>query len=109
MFEIEYERKAMNGEEMPADLGWPDQVLFLSLRMLYEQYKKGIVSRDAASREKRELVNSYRIHKALNDLQEDTNNMWRKIEIASDAYAKNPSVETADMLYEAIYRAKRKG
>lgn len=109
MVEIEYERKAMNGEAMPEGLGWPDQVLYLQLRMLYDQYKKGIVSRDAAAKEKHQMVEEYKLHRSLDALQTHTDNMWKQIEITAHDYAKNPSVETADKLFEAIYGVKRKG
>ena len=50
--EFEWERKAIRGDELPDDLGYPEQVLYLELRMLYEQYRNKIIDRDAATREK---------------------------------------------------------
>ena len=106
---LSYERDAMAGKEMPEGLSYPDQILYQQLRLLYDQHRRGVVDRDTAIREKKELLKSYEIHKAIYDMHEETVKMWKRIELASAAYAKNPSVENADKLYEAIYRVKRKG
>ena len=54
-----YEQQAMNGAEMPEKLEYPDQILYLSLRMLYAQLKQGIVDRPTAVREKKKLMQEY--------------------------------------------------
>ena len=59
-------------------------------------------------REKHEILKAYEINKFLEDLQEQTNNMWKRIEVASMEYRKNPSVENADKLMKALYRVDRK-
>ena len=51
-----YERQAMNGDELPNGLEYPDQVLYLSFRMLYAQLRQGVIDRDTAVREKRKLL-----------------------------------------------------
>lgn len=43
-----YERQAMNGDEMPPGLDYPDQVTYLCFRMLYAQLRGGIVDREPA-------------------------------------------------------------
>ena len=53
-------------------------------------------------------MEAYKINRFLEDLQEKDVQMWKRIELAAAEYAKNPSVETADKLYEALYRVKRK-
>ena len=57
--EFEYERQAMAGEEMPDGLRFAGQHYYLGLRMLYHQYKQGIIDRETAKREKRQLYNTY--------------------------------------------------
>jgi hypothetical protein len=41
-------------------------------------------------------------------MQERTNQMWKRIEVASSEYRKSPSIEAADKLLEAIYGVERK-
>ena len=44
----------------------------------------------------------------MEDMQERTNQMWKRIEAASSEYRKSPSIEAADKLLEAIYGVERK-
>ncbi len=103
-----YERQAMNGGEMPDGLSYPDQIFYLCLRMLYDQYRKGIVDRDTAVIEKKKLLDQYRTHKFLEEVQESTVQLWKAIEIAASEYRKAPSIEAADKLLKAIYGVDRK-
>ena len=66
------------------------------------------MSPEQGHREKHQIMEAYRINRFVEDMQEKTNQMWKQIELTSAEYAKNPSVETADKFYEAIYRVKRK-
>jgi len=52
----EIERKAANTEEMPEGLNAPEQWLFLSTRLLYEQFRNGTVSKEQAKIEKRKVI-----------------------------------------------------
>lgn len=100
--EFEYERQAMNGEEMPEGLRFSGQHYYLGLRMLYHQYKNGVIDRETATKEKRQLLNTYEY-----DL------MWEKIadgfieskklsESARAEYRKNPCHENAVKIIESI-------
>lgn len=89
-----WEKQAMNGDELPMDLGYADQVMFLSLRMLYEQYRKGIIpDREQAVREKKKLVDEYRMYKFREDLEKQWVEQIRITELARAEYRKNPTVE----------------
>ena len=104
----ELEDLAFRGEPMP-DLRIQAQVLlFQSFRNLYDYARRVRMPPEQGKREKVQILEAYKINKFLEEMQEDTNNMWKRIEIASAEYAKAPSVEKADKLYEAIYRVKRK-
>lgn len=109
MMPEELEDLAFRGGPMPDDLRSQAQVLlFLSFRNLYDYARRVQMSPEQGRREKHEIMKSYEINKFLEDMQEETNQMWAKIELASAEYAKAPSIGTADKLYEAIYGAKRK-
>lgn len=105
----ELEDLAFQGKPMP-DLDSQAQVLlFLSFRNLYDYAKRVGMAPEQGRREKQEILKAYQINKFLEEMQESTNAMWKRIELTAAEYTKSPSVETADRLYEAIYRVKRKG
>lgn len=100
---------AFNGGPMPALKSQAQYVLFQAFRNLYDYAKRSQMPMEQGRREKAQIMENYRINLFLEEQLEQTNKMWKAIELTSAAYAKDPSVETADKLYEAIYRVKRKG
>jgi hypothetical protein len=100
--ELPYERIAMAGGEMPDDLEWYDRQMFLQMRMLYHQFKSGIIDRETASNEKRKLLRDYDLNKFQ---QNFTKNIAKKImetEQARQAYRKNRTLENADAIILAF-------
>lgn len=97
-----YERQAMNGDEIPDGLEYPDQILFLALRMLYDQLKKGVVTRDAATAEKKKLLENYRVYKFNDQMGKEWVEAIKKTETARAAYRKERTLENADRLLLAI-------
>ena len=99
---LPWEKDAMAGLEMPDGLSYPDQILYLSLRMLYAQYFKKIIDRDTATKEKKKLLDEYRCYQ----YREEMGNLW--VEIISLCvlvrcdYKKNRTLENADRLVEII-------
>ena len=67
-----------------------------------------VPTQEQGRQEKQRILDSYRMNKFLEELNESTSAMWQRIEAASTAYRKAPGVETADALLEAIYNVKRK-
>lgn len=55
----ELERIAASGGEMPDGLELPEQLLFLTLRELYSNFRSGAVNRERASREKSRIYVAY--------------------------------------------------
>lgn len=102
LIELPYERIAMAGGEMPDDLEWYDRQMFLVLRLLYKQYKDGIMSRDIATREKRKLLKDYDANKWLSGLMNNTAKKIRETEQARQAYRKNRTLENADAIILAF-------
>lgn len=87
---------------MPDGLPYPDQILYLSLRMLYDQYKKGIVGRDMAAREKRKLLAEHECLKYRERMGEHWVELIKRTDIARCEYRKNRTLENADKLIRAI-------
>ena len=97
-----WEKDAMAGLEMPDGLSYPDQILYLGLRMLYRQYYQKIIDRETAAKEKKKLLGEYR----RNQFQDEMGKHWVKIiretEIAMANFRKNPCIETAGKICESI-------
>lgn len=104
----ELEDLAYQRQPMPNLHSQAEVLLFLSFRSLYDFALRTGMPPEQGKREKAQILEAFRINKFLEELQESTNEMWGRIEDASSNYAKKPCIETADALYEAIYKTKRK-
>lgn len=100
--DFKWELNAMRGEEMPDGLSTPDQTLYLQLRMLYNQYKTGIVSRETASREKKKLLRNWELGLIWDKAGKLWNEQIRLTEEARSAYRKERTLENADKLLNRI-------
>lgn len=101
-----WEQKAIRGEEMPNSLEYPDQILFLQLRMLYAQKRMDIIDRESAVSEKKKLLDEYRVYKFRDEMEKQWVQMVKDTEIARAEYRKNPSVENGMKLISAIEGGK---
>lgn len=99
---LPYEQAAMRGDEMPGGLDYPDQVMYLSLRMLYAQTRMKVIDRDTAIREKKKLLDEYRAYK----FHWESGSRWAQIinatELARAAFRKDPTVEKGHKLLAAL-------
>lgn len=102
MVELPYERIAMAGGEMPGDLEWYDRQMFLCLRMLYSQFKQGIVDRETAQREKAKLLQDYELKKFQEDFTKDISKTIMETDVARSEYRKNRTLENADAIIFAF-------
>ena len=55
----EIERNAMTGKELPDEYTQPEQLLFLSLRVLHWEYRHRQITIEQARKEKEQLVREY--------------------------------------------------
>lgn len=101
-----YERQAMNGEEMPCPLEYPDQILYLSLRMLYAQLKQGTIDRATGTREKKQLMEEYRQNQFAESLLKECAEQIKRTELARAEYRKNRTLENADKLLACLEGGK---
>ena len=105
--EMPYERLAMRGDPMPANLCQEDQTCFQGLAFLYARYYAGYISREAGEVEARLI--RMRCEEAKKKAvfgekcQQHSVRLWRAIEQASNNYQKNRTLENADQLITAIY------
>lgn len=104
----ELEDLAYKRESMPDLRSQAQVLLFQSFRGLYQYAAMAGMSQELGRAEKAKILEAYRINKFLEDMQERTNQMWKRIEAASSEYRRSPSVEAADKLLDAIYGVERK-
>lgn len=103
MKEFAWERKALNGEPLPDGLNSAEARLYLSLRSLYRWYKDGQISKDGARGEKEILIREYERDLANLKGCEVAADIILRAETPAQEYAQNPSAETAEKLFCAIY------
>lgn len=99
---------AFRNAPMPDLRSQADVLAFLAFRNLYDFAKRAGMAPEQGRREKAQIVETHKINKFLEEMQEETDRMWKRIELAAAEYRKAPSVEKADGLLRAIYRTERK-
>ena len=99
---LPWEKDAMAGLEMPDGLSYPDQILYLSLRMLYRQYYQKIIDRETATKEKKKLLDEYKVYQFREELEKQWVEIIRLTELARSEYRKNPCHENAMKLIDII-------
>lgn len=102
LLELPYEKIAMSGGEMPKGMEYPDQILFLELRLLYDTYRRGAIDRNSATNEKVELLREYEAHKMVDRMCRECVENIRKTEAARANYRKEKTIENADKLIACI-------
>lgn len=106
---LPYESAAIRGDELPDGLDYPDQVMFLSLRMLYAQKRMGIIDRERAVAEKKKLLDQYQAYQMNWKMADEWCEIIRMTELARAEFRKNPCVDTAHRLVAIIEGRKVSG
>ena len=99
---LPWENAAIRGDEMPDGLDYPDQILFLQLRMLYSQKRQGIIDRDTAIREKKKLLDEYKLYQFRDSMEKEWVEIIKLTELARAEFRKNPTVENGMKLVQII-------
>ena len=99
---LPWEKDAMAGLEIPDGLSYPDQILYLSLRMLYRQYYHKIIDRETATKEKKKLLDEYKVYQFREEQEKQWGEIIRLTELARAEYRKNPCHEKAMRLIDII-------
>lgn len=105
--ELPYERIAMAGGEMPDGLSYPDQILYLELRMLYHQYYQKVIDRETAVMEKKKMIEQYKGLKFREKMGYHWVEIIRLTELATSEYRKNPCHENAMKLIRILEGRKQ--
>lgn len=102
MTELPYERIAMAGGEMPKGLQYHDQITFQALRNLYRDYKKKIIDREIATREKAEILQQRDNLKFMCDLFRENVEMTKRTETTIAEFRKTQNLEVANRLCDIL-------
>lgn len=109
LLELPYEKIAMAGGEMPKGMEYPDQILFLELRLLYNSYKRKLIDRETATQEKVELLRTYEAHNIVDKMGKEWVDQIKRTELARAEYRKNKTIENADKLLACVEGGKYYG
>lgn len=99
---LPYEQAAIRGEEMPKGLDYPDQILFIMLRDLYERFRNGKIEKESARKEKMQYLEEYRGYKQNWEMGQHWAQVLIKTDLARSEYKKNPTIENADRLVAVL-------
>ena len=102
----ELEDLAFHGAELPKGLPFPQELLFLKFRYLYQYAKLAQMPPEQGKREKQEILNAYVIDKANDALYRQCTKLWKNVEAAATAVRKDADLmqnENIRALLKAIY------
>lgn len=106
-FKFAWEAAAMRNDPMPDGLPLEEQKAFQALGHLYARFHLNQITREDGSREKGMIVHSVYAERQNRIVRERLSahsaQMFKAVESAANAYAKERTLENADRLYEAIY------
>jgi hypothetical protein len=102
-----YEKQAMRGDPMPEGMDYPDQILYLSLSLLYARYRMKQITREQASKEKNMLLDEYEMYKKNWKMADEWCLIIKATEAARAEFRKNPSIENGYNVIEAIEGRKK--
>lgn len=104
MTELPFEREAMKGEPMPEGLDFADVQMFQALSSLYRRYYKKEMSREAAAKEKKDLIYAYEDLKRSVEMFKKVAQLWPRAEVSAITFRKNPTLENGVKFYNAVYQ-----
>ena len=106
MDENQLEDIAFNGGQMPKLRSQAQCVLFQAFRNLYDYARRVQMPLEQGKQEKQQILHAYKINRFLEEVEESNVQAQVNILKAAEEYAKSPSRENADKLYEAVCRTK---
>ena len=99
---LPYEQAAIRGEEIPKGLDYPDQILFILLRDLYDRFRSGKIEKESARKEKMQYLEEYRGYKQNWEMGNHWAQVLIKTDLARAEYKKNPTIENANRLVAVL-------
>ena len=87
-----------------------DELLYYQAKELYGLFAKGMIEKQTGAERRQKITKAYigncKREKLWADQNQQTAALFKGIEAAGTAYAKNRTLDNADSLYYAIYRVR---
>lgn len=94
----------MENKPLPKGLDLADSLLYLGLKSIYAEYRKGNISRKQGGEEKETLLyNHAKAKSELEFLSRQALELNERIKTAKENYETNRTLENADKFYKALY------
>ena len=106
-YSFPWERKAQRGEEMPDNIPFSDEIIYLELRNLYAAVRNKVITRETAVKEKILLLEAHRQYVFQEEMREELVAVIKATELARAEFRKNPTAENAEALVEIIEGRRR--
>lgn len=74
---------------MPENATLADTLLYQNLRLLYREYKAGVISREQGLIQKNRLVRQYGVQKLWEQCAQTDYERWRRYQVVQEEAAKN--------------------
>ena len=99
-------------DSLPQNAEVEERALHSRIRLLYRMFQDGIISAKEGEDLKRDAITKYHQYiserESIKKLQQNNVNLWRRIELATSAYCREPTIENADKIISALYGMDRK-
>lgn len=119
---MSYERSVMEEQEIilyaasdrrpDGELSPPEWLLWYRLRDIYRAFRGGAADKEHCAAEKARALYQFRLDNSklaeADKINRFNAQMWVDIASAADRYALEPTIESADEFYKAVYRVERK-
>lgn len=102
---IRFARKGYWQDEY--ELTEAERDLYKGMQNLYASFRQGLITVEEGKKQKSQLINRFWSHRKeetfRRTMAKHYSDMKIRIESAANAYAKNRTLENADLLYKALY------
>ena len=90
----------------------PERALFLSLKDIYFRFRQGMITKEQGEAQKNKAMRQFDLDtgaftSAMKILR-DNAELWKRIELAGNAYRLERTLENADAFIEAVYNVNIK-
>lgn len=104
---------AYAGKELPPpSLPPPERIMWYAFRDLYARFKQKQITKEESEKEAAIIMRTYRDDRGIFDetakIWKYHAELWKNIEVAGNAFARERTIETAERFYEAVYDVKLK-
>lgn len=98
--ELPFERQALQGEPLPRGLSGVRALTYYALCYTYKLYKNREITQQQGSSIKKQIIKSA---EEVDDRINQNAIRWQNIESTAREYANNPTRDTADAFYAAVF------